>query len=100
MSSSQILASPLVASTNPHSILIVVDVPLPFGPRKPKISPRQTSRLNARTTVRVPYVLVNARVLIAASFTAPRLRRWFRHGAGAANRVRALLRQTPAPHGR
>src|SRR6516165_12310842 len=33
-------AEPLVAGRSPVSIFIVVDLPQPFEPRKPKISPR------------------------------------------------------------
>jgi hypothetical protein len=32
-----------------QSILIVVVLPAPFGPRKPKISPRPTWKLTPRT---------------------------------------------------
>ena len=40
---------PLVGETKPMSILIVVVLPAPFGPRKPKISPRFTSSETPRT---------------------------------------------------
>src|SRR4029453_9165249 len=35
-------ALPLVGAISPHSILIVVVLPAPFGPRKPNICPRVT----------------------------------------------------------
>src|SRR5450759_3755963 len=38
----------------PQSIRIVVDFPAPFGPRKPKISPRATSRLMPSTATKSP----------------------------------------------
>src|SRR5947209_16792590 len=37
-------ARPLVGWSKVHSILIVVLFPAPLGPRKPKVSPRSTSR--------------------------------------------------------
>ena len=39
------LAQPLVAGSRPVSIFIVVDLPQPFEPRKPKISPRAMLKL-------------------------------------------------------
>ena len=36
-----IVALPEVGRTSPQSIRIVVDLPAPFAPRKPKISPGQ-----------------------------------------------------------
>ena len=38
-------ASPSVAGSSPVSIFIVVVLPQPFGPRKPKISPRSMVKL-------------------------------------------------------
>ena len=38
------VADPAVGSASVHSILIVVDLPAPFGPRKPNISPGATSK--------------------------------------------------------
>src|ERR1700677_3007119 len=40
---------PDVGATRPMSILMVVVLPAPFGPRKPKISPRRTSSEMPRT---------------------------------------------------
>src|SRR5512143_4057607 len=40
--------------TRPQSIRIVVDFPAPLGPRKPKISPRATSRLMSLTATKSP----------------------------------------------
>ena len=39
-------------------ILIVVDFPAPFGPRKPKISPSLTSKLILLTAVKLPNLRV------------------------------------------
>src|ERR1700730_9501538 len=55
---------------------IVVVLPAPLGPRKPKISPRCTSRSRFFTAGRVPYVLESACVAITVAFTpdkAPRM---------------------------
>src|SRR5512142_521866 len=43
------VAVPPLGAMRPVSILIVVVLPAPFGPRKPKISPRFTSKLTAFT---------------------------------------------------
>ena len=40
--------------SSPHSMRIVVVLPLPFGPRKPTISRSRTRRLMLSTTVVVP----------------------------------------------
>ena len=42
--------SPESGVSSPQSIRIVVVLPLPFGPRKPKISPRRTESARSRTT--------------------------------------------------
>ena len=39
------LALPALAGNRPVSIFIVVDLPQPFEPRKPKISPRWMRKL-------------------------------------------------------
>ena len=40
-------AEPPVGRTSVQSMLIVVDLPAPFGPRKPKISPARDLELDA-----------------------------------------------------
>ena len=40
------LAQPSVAGRSPVSIFIVVDLPQPFEPRKPKISPRRDAEID------------------------------------------------------
>src|SRR3954470_12359019 len=40
---------PFVGKRRPRSILTVVDFPEPFGPRRPKTSPRLTSKLTLST---------------------------------------------------
>src|SRR4051794_6838648 len=52
---------PLVGFINVHIILIVVDLPAPFGPRKPKISPSLTSKLILLTAVKSLKRLVRPR---------------------------------------
>src|SRR5574340_1176577 len=45
---------PPVGAKIPVSMRIVVDLPAPFGPRKPKISPFCTSKLTPFTTMKLP----------------------------------------------
>src|SRR5258706_2229899 len=47
-------ARPEVGAISPHSTRMVVDLPAPLGPRKPKISPGCTSRLRSATAVKSP----------------------------------------------
>src|SRR5437899_1734067 len=47
-------AEPAVGFTNPSSTFIVVVLPAPFGPRKPKTSPVLTLRLRPFTAVLTP----------------------------------------------
>ena len=48
------VAVPAVGSASVHSILIVVDLPAPLGPRKPKISPGATSNEIPSTAANSP----------------------------------------------
>src|SRR6266705_2789883 len=59
------LAVPEVGSARVHRILMVVDLPAPFGPRKPKVSPVDTSKSMPRTASISPYLLVSALTEIA-----------------------------------
>ena len=43
-----------MSGSRPVSILITVVLPLPLGPRKPKISPAFTSKLTSLTAVKLP----------------------------------------------
>src|ERR1035437_3476726 len=45
---------PPVGAKIPVSMRIVVDLPAPFGPRKPKISPFPTSKLTRFTAMKLP----------------------------------------------
>jgi hypothetical protein len=58
------LADPLLGATNPVSIFIVVDFPAPFGPRKPRTSPAEHSKLKLSTTVCWPYLFVRPSIFI------------------------------------
>src|SRR5262245_10479765 len=60
-------AVPEVGASSPFSILIVVVLPAPFGPRKPKICPRGTSKLTASTATKSPNVLVSSWTTTAGS---------------------------------
>ena len=61
-------AVPLVGTTRDVSMPAVVVLPAPFGPRRPKISPRRTDRSRPSTAVTPPgYTLVNATVWMTSS---------------------------------
>ena len=47
-------ADPAVGAASVQSILMVVDLPAPFGPRKPNTSPGATSKETPSTAVSVP----------------------------------------------
>src|ERR1700749_4996223 len=64
------LAVPEVGSARGHRILLVVDLPAPFGPRKPKVSPAATSKSMPRTASISPYLLVSALTEIAGATLA------------------------------
>src|SRR5437660_983498 len=52
-------ARPSLGSNKPHSIRITVDLPEPFGPRKPKMAPLFTLKLTWSTAVNWPKRRVN-----------------------------------------
>src|SRR5437016_14267976 len=62
-------ATPAVGVSSVHSIEIVVDLPAPFGPRNPKISPARTSRSMPATATRSPYFLTRPLASITVSVT-------------------------------
>src|ERR1051325_4957966 len=49
-------------------MLMVVDFPAPFGPRKPNVSPRGTSKSMPATASISPYLLTRPRTEIAGPF--------------------------------
>src|SRR5262245_7121465 len=58
-------ADPEVGRASVHSILIVVDLPAPLGPRKPNVSPTGTSKSMPRTALISPKFLVRPATVIA-----------------------------------
>src|SRR5258708_26932371 len=56
--------SPLVGLRRVQSVLMVVDLPAPLGPRNPNTSPAVTSRSIPLTASRSPYRLTSPRTLI------------------------------------
>src|SRR6266849_5254951 len=56
---------PEVGGINPVSIRMVVDLPAPFGPRKPKKQPRGTVRLSPSTAALFPYTFRRSRTDMA-----------------------------------
>ena len=55
------LSSPSVTGETQPTMRIVDDLPAPFGPRKPKASPRRTSTSMPSTAVKSPNRLVSPR---------------------------------------
>jgi hypothetical protein len=61
---------PEVGASRPVSILMVVDLPAPFGPRKPKNWPGATLRLTFSTAIKSPKRRVSPEVEIAATIAS------------------------------
>src|SRR5437588_882292 len=59
------VAAPLVGFASVHSMLIVVVLPAPFGPRKPNTSPGATSKSTPRTACTSSKCLVRPSTTIA-----------------------------------
>src|SRR5438876_11838238 len=59
------VASPSVMSVRPVSNLIIVVLPAPFGPRRPKTVPEATFKLTWSTAVSFPYTFVRFSVTMA-----------------------------------
>src|SRR5688572_27341487 len=55
---------PAVGRERPAMMRMVVVLPAPFGPRKPKISPAAASRVSRSTAVKSPYLFVRSRISI------------------------------------
>src|SRR5262249_53830887 len=58
------VTEPLVGSSRPRIIRIVVDFPAPFGPRKPVTVPGRTVNVRSETAVVVPYRFVRSWISI------------------------------------
>src|SRR5271165_491788 len=69
----RIFSSPLVGGDTQPIIRIVEDLPAPFGPRKPKASPRYRSKSIPSTAVKLPNVLVRPRARTSTSLLDTRL---------------------------
>src|SRR6185437_675195 len=61
------MTEPLVGSSRPRIIRIVVDFPAPFGPRKPVTVPGRTLNVRSETAVVGPYRLVSSWISIMKS---------------------------------
>src|SRR6516164_194980 len=70
------VAEPLVGRARPTRILMVVVLPAPLGPTKPRICPRSTDMVSRSRARKGPYFLVNSLV-------------WMTRGAGV---IAVLLR--------
>ena len=64
-------ASPSLAASRPVSIFMVVVLPQPLDPRKPKISPRAMVKLTLSTAVKSPNRIVRFSARIAISSGPP-----------------------------
>src|SRR6516164_985719 len=62
MSWPQTIAVPAVGARKPVIIFIVVDLPAPFGPRKPSTSPRGTMKEMSSTALSGPKCLTRCRI--------------------------------------
>ncbi|OIQ65438.1 hypothetical protein GALL_530040 [mine drainage metagenome] len=62
-------ASPAVGGSRPVSIFMVVVLPQPFEPTKPKISPRSIVKLTRSTAVKSPKRQVRSRAVIIGSLS-------------------------------
>ncbi len=65
-------ALPPVGLASVQSMLIVVVLPAPFGPRKPNTSPAATSKLTPRTASSSPKDFLNPLTLIAGAVRSMR----------------------------
>ena len=64
-------AWPSLAGSSPVSIFIVVDLPQPFEPTKPKISPRRIRKLTWSTATKSPKRIVRSFASMAVSASSP-----------------------------
>src|SRR5512138_1459523 len=60
-------ALPEVGRSSPHSMRMVVDLPAPFAPRKPKISPSFTAREMPSTALKAPKCRLSSRISTAGT---------------------------------
>src|ERR1700755_2722455 len=57
---------PLVGGMKPVTMRMVVDLPAPLGPRKPRTSPRSTAKVRSFTATFTPNAFVRFSTLITA----------------------------------
>ena len=67
----QMRAVPAVGVMKPASMRMVVDLPAPFGPRKPSTSPRATLNDTLSTAVKPPKRLVRPSISISTGSPPP-----------------------------
>src|SRR5262249_24210995 len=80
------VASPPLSGSRPVSILMTVVLPLPLGPKKPKISPLATSKLTPFTAVNLPKLRTSPRAAMAGSAAgAPPFGFWPERDKGSAS---------------
>ena len=60
----EMVALPDVGEVRPTIMRIEVDLPAPFGPRKPVTRPAGATKLTSSTTVREPYFLDSESMVI------------------------------------
>ena len=69
-------ASPSLGGSKPVSIFMVVVLPQPFEPTKPKISPRSMVKLTRSTAVKSPKRQVRSRALMTGFGVNDTMRRY------------------------
>src|SRR4051812_7371910 len=76
------VARPEVGGVRPTAIRKVVDLPAPFGPRKPLTRPGRAVKLTSSTAVNGPYFLLSDSILITGTPWPPGCTRHIREIAG------------------
>src|SRR5262245_58650566 len=80
------VASPPLSGSRPVSILMTVVLPLPLGPKKPKISPLATWKLTPFTAVNLPKLRTSPCAAMAGSVAgAPPFGFWLARVTGSAS---------------
>src|SRR4051812_37369998 len=86
---------PEVGGMNPVTMRIVVDLPAPFGPRKPRTSPRSTPKERSFTATFAPNAFVRFSTLITA-FLLGSHTRFFR---ATSIKIARRIQRAGSPHG-
>src|SRR5262245_32009121 len=83
---------PPSGTSRPHSIRMVVVLPLPLAPRKPQISPLLTCKVRPLTTLRVPKLFCKSWTSMTKSVIFAVLASWpHRHRLAWIENLRLLL---------